>query len=118
MADREDRGIDEPEGEWISKSHLDGLQRVADAHARLHPKYLGTVAALRLLRIDIKRKELEAARAQREAAGYRMKVAEAELILCEAASRRGDPNIPTSIEARPLRAWLDEERPDIEEEGR
>lgn len=94
------------------KKTADGLQKVADAHARLLPKYHGTRAALELERIARKRAELEAARHQREAASMRAKVAEAELILCEARSRRGDRSIPTTIEARPLRSWLDENRSD------
>lgn len=92
------------------------LQKTAEAHARLLPKYHGTRAALELERIARKRAELEAARHQREAASMRTKVAEAELILCEARSRRGDRSIPTTIEARPLRSWLDENRSDDDDQ--
>lgn len=93
----------------------DELQKVADAHARLVPKHRGTLAALELERVARKRSEVEVARARSEAASLRLKVAEAELILCEARSRRGDRTIPTTIEARPLREWLDENRNDADE---
>lgn len=117
MSDREDRGVDQPEMTEITVSDLRALEQQASQLARLRPKYDGTRAALRLLRSEVKRKEVEVARAQREAASYRLKIAQAELVLCEAASRRGDPNIPTTIEERPFRHWLDEERDDIEEEA-
>ena len=91
---------------------LVSLQKVADSHARLLPKYQGTVAALDLERIAHKRTAVEAARNARDAASYRLKISEAELALCEARSRTGDRSIPTSIEARPLRSWLDENRSD------
>lgn len=93
----------------------DGLQKVADAHARLVPKHQGIVAALELERVARKRAEVEAARFMSEAASLRLKVAEAELILCEARSRRGDRTIPATIEARPMREWLNENRSDADE---
>lgn len=91
-------------------AQISDLQTVAGAHARLLPKYHGVRAALALQRIETRRAQLEAARAQAEGAGYRVKMAEAELIFAEAASRRGDYSMPTSVEARPLRDWLDEHK--------
>lgn len=94
---------------------LANLQRIADAHARLVPRYDGTRAALRLLRVSEARARVDAARAKHEAAGLALKVAEAELVLREAASRRGDDQMPTSIEKRVLTEWLDEHRSDEDE---
>ncbi|UXO93795.1 hypothetical protein Pan1_80 [Pseudanabaena phage Pan1] len=80
------------------------------ALARIVPRYQGTRQALLHLRAELRRSEAARAQADWNAAAARLKVAQAEVVLAEAAARRGDHDIPSSIEARVLQEWLDETR--------
>lgn len=86
---------------------VDELTKVQERYAKAFPIHLGTKAALLHLRAELRRKDIDVASAKYNAASWQLKIARAEAALAETASARGDHDMPSTIEERPLRAWLD-----------